>query len=402
VITSWNFQADTDGATVRLKAARPNADGTWTIVGESDWQTAAPDQQSSFPARIPVRAGDVIGTSSSAGKTVAYTGANDDQVVLSPGDQPAGSSGPYTNVQGIRVDVSASLEADADNDGSGDETQDLCTNDPSTQTRCAANLRLRATADKRTVYPGGTVGFNLTVTNIGPSLSSGVTVVAQLSDELKLVSIDGAVCSGTPITCPLGDLAKDQQVTLRVLATALRTGSGSIAAKTISKTADPDTSANAAGAIVSVAWRPGRCANVFGTTAKNDVRRGTRAGDRIDGGLGNDVLAGLGGADCLNGGLGNDRIGGDDGNDSLNGGPGNDIIKGGSGNDRIDGGSGADRIDGGSGADRIDGGSGNDRINAVDGSRDTIDCGPGSRDAVTADRSDRIRHCEKILYAKRR
>jgi hypothetical protein len=38
----------------------------------------------------------------------------------------------------------------------------------------------------------------------------------------------------------------------------------------------------------------------------------------------------------------------------------------------------------------------------VDGSRDTIDCGPGSRDAVTADRSDRIRHCEKILYAKRR
>src|SRR5258705_400423 len=112
VITSWSFQADTDGATVRLKAARLNPDGTYGIVGESDYQTVASNQLQSFQTRIPVKAGDVIGTTAQSGKTVAYTGANDDQVVLSPGDQPAGSSGNYSNVQGIRVDVSASVETD--------------------------------------------------------------------------------------------------------------------------------------------------------------------------------------------------------------------------------------------------------------------------------------------------
>jgi uncharacterized repeat protein (TIGR01451 family) len=400
VITSWSFQADADGATVRLKAARRNSDGTYTIVGESDPQTAAANQQSTFATRVPVKAGDVIGTGASAGKTVAYTGANDDQVVLAPGDQPAGSTGNYSNVQGIRVDVTASIEPDVDGDGFGDETQDLCVNDATTQTRCAANLHLDATADKRSVYPGGQVGFKLTVTNAGPSLSAGVKVVAQLSDELKLVGTDSANCSGSPITCTVGDMAKDHQATITVVASAVRTGMGSIAAKVSSGTDDPDRSRNAAGATVAVGWRPGRCANVFSAGNQNDVKLGTAAGDLIDGLLGNDVLAGLGGADCLDGGPGNDRLGGDDGNDRLDGGPGNDTIKGGSGNDRIDGGAGNDRIDGGAGADRIKGGSGNDRIGAADRRRDTIDCGAGSRDTVTADRSDRVRRCEKVIYAR--
>ena len=405
VITSWSFLADRNGATVRLKVGRPNADGTYTIVGESDVQTAPGGQQSTFSTRVPVKAGDVIGTTTIAGQNLALTSVdqtNNDRVVVTAGDQSTGSTLGPTAQRGIRLDVSASIEPDVDVDGFGDETQDLCVNDPTTQTRCSANLRMQATADKRTVYPGGTVGFNLTVTNAGPGLSSGVKVVAQLSDELKLLGTDGAACSGSPITCTLGDMAKDQQITLRVVASAVRTGSGSIAAKTTSSTADPDSSANAAGASVTVAWRPGRCANVFAATSKNDVKRGTHAGDRIDGLLGNDVLAGLGGADCLDGGPGNDRIGGDDGNDRLDGGPGKDTIKGGSGNDRIDGGTGNDRIDGGAGADGMKGGSGNDRINAVDGKRDTVDCGSGRYDTVTADRGDRIRRCEKVVYAKRR
>jgi Ca2+-binding RTX toxin-like protein len=228
-----------------------------------------------------------------------------------------------------------------------------------------------------------------------------VKVTAQLSDELVLVGSDGAECSGgPPIVCTAGDLDRDQQVTVRLVARAVLTGTGSIAARASSATADPSMALNAAGASISIQWRRGACANVFGAGPANDVERGTAAGDAIDGLLGNDILSGLGGDDCLDGGLGNDRLRGDDGNDRLDGGPGSDVISGGSGSDRIDGGSGNDRIAGDSGPDRIAGGSGNDSISAIDRRRDTVDCGAGRGDIVRADRGDRLTHCEKVVYSK--
>jgi uncharacterized repeat protein (TIGR01451 family) len=402
VITSWSFQADAEGASVRLKAARRNGDGTFSIVGESEFQTASSNQLQSFPARVPVKAGDVIGTAAASGKSVAYTGATDDQVALSPGDQPAGATGNYSNVQGIRVNVTASIEPDVDADGFGDETQDLCTNDPAIQTACSGDLQLAARAERAVAYPGEEVAFAITVTNTGPSRSIGVRLTAQLSEELALIGTSGADCGGSPIVCSVGDVARDEQRTVRVLARARRTGTGSVAARAAATTSDPNVTRNAAGASVDVRWRPGRCANVFAASMRNDVMRGTSAGDLIDGLLGNDVLTGLGGADCLEGGLGNDRIGGDDGNDRLSGGPGNDILKGGSGADQIDAGSGNDRIDGGSGPDRISGGPGNDRIGAADRRRDRVNCGSGSRDAVRADRGDRLSGCETVVYVKKK
>ena len=66
---------------------------------------------------MPVRAGDVIGTAASDGQTVSFTGAAGDSVVLLAGDQPAGSSGVYAAVQQIRMDVTATIEPDADHDG---------------------------------------------------------------------------------------------------------------------------------------------------------------------------------------------------------------------------------------------------------------------------------------------
>ena len=169
-------------------------------------------------------------------------------------------------------------------------------------------------------------------------------------------------------------------------------------------------------------------ATINGTNG-NDTLIGTAANNTINACYGNDSVEGGGRNDTIDGGTGNDRLVGDGreiqcppgatsfsyctigqtstpGNDSISGGSGNDRIfgnagrdslSGGTGNDRISGESGNDSVSGGSGRDRISGGSGNDRIRARDNTRDTINCGSGRNDRVTADRSPRDSDCERVF-----
>jgi len=104
---------------------------------------------------------------------------------------------------------------------------------------------------------------------------------------------------------------------------------------------------------------------------------GTACAETIRAGRGNDLVLAGAGEDTVYGGLGDDRLYGGTGDDSLFGGLGNDFLSGGAGRDRLDGGPGADRLD------------------ARDGERDVVECGPG-RDTVRADRSDVLRHCERV------
>ena len=127
------------------------------------------------------------------------------------------------------------------------------------------------------------------------------------------------------------------------------------------------------------------------------VALGTSGADRLRGTAADDTMCGLGGNDTVSGFRGDDRLFGDAcgrgilalaraGNDQLNGGAGADRLVGGGGNDVIRP---------GPGRDRIKAGSGRDRIRAHDGTRDRVRCGPGD-DAVTADRRDRLRGCERV------
>lgn len=111
-------------------------------------------------------------------------------------------------------------------------------------------------------------------------------------------------------------------------------------------------------------------------------------GGRIVGTRFADVVLGGGGADRISTGAGEDQVIGSAGADTISGGPGVDWIEGDEG---------GDRLDGGSGADHLYGGAGNDAITARDGTRDTIDCGPG-RDTVIADKVDVVaKDCERVL-----
>ncbi len=103
---------------------------------------------------------------------------------------------------------------------------------------------------------------------------------------------------------------------------------------------------------------------------------GTPGTDALVGTARPDVIAALGG---------NDTIGGGGDNDTVCSGPGADTIRGGAGNDTLNG---------GPGTDRFYGGPGNDTINSRDPCRETVDCGLGRQDRVTADRVDRLVSCE--------
>jgi Ca2+-binding RTX toxin-like protein len=113
----------------------------------------------------------------------------------------------------------------------------------------------------------------------------------------------------------------------------------------------------------------GACANTKTGSAGPDALTGSAFGDTLRGLAGNDVLIGLAGDDCLSGG---------NGNDTLTAGAGNDTLTG------------------GNGKDKFDAGGGNDTINSRDKRRETVRCGTGKKDRVTADRSDRLIGCEKV------
>ena len=68
-------------------------------------------------------------------------------------------------------------------------------------------------------------------------------------------------------------------------------------------------------------------------------------------------------------------------------------------NDRIRTGDGKDHVSGGPGQDSIATGRGNDRVEALDGHRDRVNCGPGKRDAVSADSFDILIRCEQRKHA---
>ena len=126
-----------------------------------------------------------------------------------------------------------------------------------------------------------------------------------------------------------------------------------------------------------------------------DVMRGTEGIDSIVGLGGNDVIHGLGAPDRLTGDGNAATVPGDD---QLFGGAEADDLVGGAGSDLLAGEGGDDNIAAdflfSDGTDTVEGGSGRDTVNAVEGTRDIIDCGPG-QDRVQFDAGlDSVKRCE--------
>jgi hypothetical protein len=125
VITSWSYQAPAAAVQLKLKVARPAGGTSFTTVGESGVETATQSVVNTFPARISVQPGDLIGLYLATGTYCFDNPVPGYTISYVNGDPPPNTSPSYTGtLVSYKLDVSAVLEPDCDSDGFGDETQD--------------------------------------------------------------------------------------------------------------------------------------------------------------------------------------------------------------------------------------------------------------------------------------
>lgn len=148
VITAFTLQdagtnPDNGWAPVHLRVTRTTTGGqTWSGLGIStpDVTPATNGSVQTFPARVPVGAGDYVGLETIGGNSIRagiqLTGASVNLLVGDAFPEPGKAIPADSNLPGVGLALRATLEPDADRDGYGDETQDR-SKGPSQPAACA-------------------------------------------------------------------------------------------------------------------------------------------------------------------------------------------------------------------------------------------------------------------------
>jgi Ca2+-binding RTX toxin-like protein len=126
VITQWNFQAPATTSAMRFKVGRATGNtNEFTVIGQSDPPVVpVANVLNSYFTRISVKAGDIIGSYTTAASSCTRPQADYSYRFINGDVQPPTTAVFPNGFNNVQIDVSASLEPDCDNDGFGDETQD--------------------------------------------------------------------------------------------------------------------------------------------------------------------------------------------------------------------------------------------------------------------------------------
>jgi hypothetical protein len=214
VISSWSYQATGSvGSSLQLKVVRKLGESSFFVVGQSEFQTLAPNALNVFPTRIAVEAGDTIGIripnplpcKRPAAATYVRNSTFED---AQPGETLL--TGPP--VAGEQLDIAAVVEPDCDSDGFGDETQDtdLLSCPPAPETTITTGpkdkiktLRKRANArfDFLANEPNATFECSLDGAPVTPCTSPHTVEVRRGPHNFAIRAIDaGNNVEGTPAT----------------------------------------------------------------------------------------------------------------------------------------------------------------------------------------------------------
>ena len=144
VLTSYSHNARTGfTGNLRLLAFTPQGPGAFAQVGKSGFNLIAAGVLNTFPVRVPVPAGAVLGLQADNPDLLCADNAPGlgtirvSSLASYDPDAPAGNftGGPAA---GYYMNLSAVLEPDVDGDGYGDVSQDLCPQSKLSQAACPA------------------------------------------------------------------------------------------------------------------------------------------------------------------------------------------------------------------------------------------------------------------------
>ena len=139
VITSWSNQAPAVPGQVKFKVYRRVDPTHFTAIGESAFESPAANVVSTFPTRITVASGDLLGMSTGATSHSCTRPASNHEISFSSADPAPGTTiFMMASPSDSQLDIAAVLEPDADGDGYGDETQDCDPTSASKATDCTA------------------------------------------------------------------------------------------------------------------------------------------------------------------------------------------------------------------------------------------------------------------------
>jgi len=403
-----------------------------------------------------------VGTDYGSGTCDTGTFATfDDEATASIASAPAPFEGsfkpeqPLAAFDGAPTDGTWTLQITDDFAGGGQATL-VCWKVTITFAESDLSVTLADSPDP--VAPGGSVTYTASVTNKGPSVSKGTILTLTLPSGATVSSATpskGTCGAQTPLTCDLGDLAKDEKVDVAVVATLAQAGTATAKATVDGDAGDPIEGDNSAetttlvqegaaqgseavtvtktgtgsGTVTSSpagiscgldcegGFAPGTEVTLAATPAAGSTFEGwggacqdapadgpcvlTAGGDLAVTAAFGETSSGTGGAGAGSGGKGSSTyyrctITGTAKADVLRGTPRRDVICGLGGSDKLYGLGGNDILIGGPGKDVLYGGKGNDIFFTRDRSRDRVFGGPG-RDRIRMDVRDSISGIEDSL-----
>ena len=192
VLTEWSYYDGNPPASgLKLKVGRQLGAGA-TIIGES----AAPGVRvantlSTYSTRIPVQAGDDIGIYTSGTGPCSIAAGTSETFAFVAGDLAVGSFSVFSSANSFEFPVKAFEEPDVDNDGFGDQSQDYCDTDATTQGPCHPGSVSFGSQMPGTVSSPQTISLGNT-----SALALAISSISASGDFL--VTSDG--CSGHSIT----------------------------------------------------------------------------------------------------------------------------------------------------------------------------------------------------------
>lgn len=274
VITHWSLQVVGSSSTpgIALNVVHQGASsgtGVYTdTVDATDVETVpsvGPAEVVTYPARLPVTAGDRIGlflpNSSVTVETSPANAGDPGQLVVGPSSQPAVGATFTTALQAAHthIELSADLEPDADHDFFGDLTQDKCPLDPVKQaTPCAADLAADAAATPASVG-AGSLALIVAHAPVVSGQATNARLVVTVPAGLTVVSAGGTggECAGTAtLTCPLGDLGPAATGVALVVVQTAAAGSFPFPVAAAADGADANAANNGAAATLTVSSAP--------------------------------------------------------------------------------------------------------------------------------------------------